>query len=176
MDELINRVLEGDNRACRQLYDRYARAMFNTALRITGNHSDAEDVLQESFLAAFSDLAKFAHRASFGAWLKQIVVHKSLGCLKKRKITFSELSEETVKLVEEEPVDEASLNYTVEKIRTALQQLPPGYRTVLSLHLLEGYDYEEVAEILDLSASTIRTQYMRGKQKLLCLIKQLPAS
>lgn len=148
--------------------------MYNTALRITNNSSDAEDVLQDAFLAAFTELNRFAHRASFGAWLRQIVVHKSIACLKRRRISFAELTDENGSIPEEDSPNETEIALTVEKIKQSLQQLPDGYRTVLTLHLLEGYDYDEVAEILGLTASTIRTQFMRGKQKLLGLIKNTP--
>lgn len=172
VDELIDRVMRGDTRACRQLYDRYSRAMYNTALRITGNRADAEDVLQEAFTAAFTQLADFAHRSSFGAWLRQITVYRSIAVLKQRRINFTALDEGSMDQADENQPDEKELNLTVEKIRAAMANLPDGYRAVLSLHLLEGYDYEEMAEILELSPSTIRTQYMRGKQKLLASLHQ----
>lgn len=172
VDELIDRVMRGDTRACRQLYDRYSRAMYNTALRITGNRADAEDVLQEAFTAAFTQLKDFAHRSSFGAWLRQITVYRSIAVLKQRRINFTALDEGSIDQADENGPDEKEINLTVEKIRAAMASLPDGYRAVLSLHLLEGYDYEEMAEILELSPSTIRTQYMRGKQKLLATLHQ----
>jgi RNA polymerase sigma-70 factor (ECF subfamily) len=172
VDELVEQVMRGDTRACRQLYDRYSRAMYNTALRITGNRADAEDVLQEAFTAAFTQIKDFAHRSSFGAWLRQITVYRSIGVLKQRKISFAALDEGSMEQEEELAPDENELNLTVERIKTAMATLPDGYRAVLSLHLLEGYDYDEMAEILDLSPSTIRTQFMRGKQKLLTTLHQ----
>jgi RNA polymerase sigma factor (sigma-70 family) len=157
--------------AYRLLYERYARAMFNTAWRLTGNRADAEDILQESFTDAFQQLSSFENKSTFGAWIKQIVVFKSIGLLKKRRLTFIQLEAEA-EPAEEERVNEDETRMTVELIRKAMSQLPDGYRAVLTLYLLEGYDQEEIAGIMGISHSTVRTQYTRGKQKLLHLLKQ----
>ena len=157
--------------AYRTLYDRYAKAMYNTALRITANRGDAEDILQDSFTDAFLQLRSFENKVSFGAWLKQIVVFKSVAFLKKRRLIFTDIEHDTVELTEENIPDEQELEFTVAGIKKAMTQLPHGYRTVLSLYLLEGYDHEEIADILHISHSTARTQYKRGKQKLLQLLQ-----
>ena len=158
--------------AYRLLYERYAKAMFNTALRITGNRADAEDVLQESFTDAFVQLRSFENKSTFGAWLKQIVVFKSITLLKKKRLSFTDLEKETEHVSDEEPMDESEIEMTVQGIKKAMNELPDGYRAVLSLYLLEGYDHEEIAEIMRISHSTVRTQYKRGKQKLLQLLKK----
>lgn len=151
------------------LYDRYARAMYNTALRISGHQADAEDILQESFADAFAQLRSFENKSTFGAWLKQIVIFKSIALLKKRKFSFTDFEAE--QWVEEDTPDETEIAFTVQSIKKAMNQLPDGYRAVLSLYLLEGYDHEEIAEIMRISHSTVRTQYIRGKQKLLQMLK-----
>ncbi len=158
--------------AYRLLYERYAKAMFNTALRIAGNRPDAEDILQEAFTDAFVQLRSFENKSTFGAWLKQIVVFKSITLLKKRRLSFTDLEKETGDVVDEEGMDESEIELTVQGIKKAMSQLPDGYRAVLSLYLLEGYDHEEIAEIMRISHSTVRTQYKRGKQKLLQLLKK----
>ena len=158
--------------AYRLLYERYAKAMFNTALRIAGNRIDAEDILQESFIDAFAQLRSFENKSTFGAWLKQIVVFKSIALLKKRRLSFTDLEKETEDLPEENTIDESEIEFTVQNIKKAMNQLPDGYRAVLSLYLLEGYDHEEIAEIMRISQSTVRTQYKRGKQKLLQILKK----
>lgn len=142
--------------------------MYNTALRIVNSAADAEDVLQEAFTDAFLQLKKFENRSTFGAWLRQIVIYKCISFLKKRKISFSELNNHAD--VAEE-ADEDAIWYTTETIREAIQELPDGYRAVLSLHLFEGYEYEEIAETLGINHITVRTQYMRAKQKLVSLLK-----
>lgn len=145
--------------------------MFNTALRIVNKVPDAEDVLQDSFIDAYTQLGSFENRSTFGAWLKQIVVFKSIALLKRRRMNF--VDPETIsELPEENEPDETEIWYTVDMIRQNVQQLPDGYRTVLSLYLFEGYDHEEISEILGVAQSTVRTQYIRAKQKLLQLLKK----
>ena len=158
--------------AYRLLYERYSKAMYNTALRITNNRADAEDILQESFIDAFIQIRSFKNKSTLGAWLKQIVVFKSIALLKKKRLSFTNLEKETEHLPEDNPADENEIEFTVESIKKAMSQLPDGYRAVLSLYLLEGYDHEEIADIMQISQSTVRTQYKRGKQKLLQLLKK----
>ena len=145
--------------------------MFNTALRIVNRAADAEDVLQDSFTDAFMQLSSFENRSTFGTWLKQIVVFKSISFLKRQRISFVDM-EVVADTPEENELDEAEIWYTVDMIKQTMQRLPDGYRTVLSLYLFEGYDHEEIAEILGVAQSTVRTQYKRAKQKLLQLLKK----
>jgi RNA polymerase sigma-70 factor (ECF subfamily) len=167
----VRQCIDGDTSAYRVLYNRYSKAMFNTALRIVNKIPDAEDVLQDSFIDAFTQLRSFEGRSTFGAWLKQIVVFKSIALLKRHRINFVEV--ETIgELPEEKELDEADTWYTVDLIKQTIQQLPDGYRTVLTLYLFEGYDHEEISEILGVAQSTVRTQYIRAKQKLLQLLKK----
>lgn len=167
----MRQCINGDTSAYRVLYDRYSKAMFNTALRIVNKAADAEDVLQDSFTDAFTQLRSFENKSTFGAWLKQIVVFKSISFLKRQRMSFVDM--ETVPdLPEENELDEAGIWYTVEMIKQTMQKLPDGYRTVLSLYLFEGYDHEEISEILGVAHSTVRTQYIRARQKLLQLLKK----
>ena len=169
-EALVQQCIDGDHAAYRLLYERYNKAMFNTALRIVSNVADAEDILQEAFIDAFHQLKSFEGRSSFGAWLKQIVIYKSIALLKKKRIDFVEM-DEAPDTADELPVNDENTWYTVDLIRQSLQQLADGYRTVLSLYLLEGYDQKEIADILNVAPSTVRTQYIRGKEKLLELLK-----
>ena len=172
-DELVERCRQGDPRGFSELYQKYSKAMYNTSLRIMNNSGDAEDVLQESFCDAFAAIGSFAYKSTFGAWLKRIVINKSINALRKRKMTIIDMEKTTIGyLPEEEVYDESGLQYKVDEIKRAVKELPNGYRTVLTLHLFEGYDQEEIADILQVSHVTVRTQYMRAKQKLLQLIKQ----
>ena len=146
--------------------------MFNTALRIVNRVADAEDVLQDSFTDAFKDLGSYENKSTFGAWLRQIVVYKSINFLKRKKLSFMDLEMAGEIADEAETIDENEIWYTTESIRQSISELPDGYRTVLTLYLLEGYDHEEISEILGIAQSTVRTQYMRAKQKLLLLLKK----
>ena len=171
-DELVKQCLDGNASAYRMLYERYNKAMFNTALRIVNKPADAEDILQDSFTDAFSQLSSFENKSTFGAWLKQIVIYKSINFLKRKRMDLVDMEMAGEIVDENETIDEAEIWYTVESIRNTMLQMPDGYRTVLSLYLLEGYDHEEIAEILGVAQSTVRTQYIRAKQKLLKLLKQ----
>ena len=172
-DELVERCKQGDPRSYGELYQKYSRAMYNTSLRIVNHTADAEDVLQESFVDAFGAIASFGYKSTFGAWLKRIVINKSINALRKRKMEIIDIEKTSVlHMQEEEGVDEEALQFKVEEVKKAVKDLPNGYRTVLSLHLFEGYDQEEIAEIMQISHATVRTQYMRAKQKLLHIIKQ----
>ena len=172
-DELVERCKQGDSRSFAELYHKYSKAMYNTSLRIVNNSGDAEDVLQESFTDAFRSLGEFHYKSTFGAWLKRIVINKSINQLRKRKMDLIDIEKTNIgHLPEEETLDEKDIQLKVEDIKRAVGLLPNGYRTVLTLYLFEGYDQEEIAEILRVSHATVRTQYMRAKQKLLSLIKQ----
>ncbi|HLX90199.1 MAG TPA: RNA polymerase sigma factor [Puia sp.] len=172
-DDLVERCKQGDARSFAQIYQKYAKAMYNTSLRIVNNTGDAEDVLQEAFIDAFGSLEAFQYKSTFGAWLKKIVINKSINQLRKRKMDLIEIEKTNVGMLpEEERMDEKEIQLKVEEVKQAVTQLPNGYRTVLTLYLFEGYDHEEIAEILRISHATVRTQYMRAKQKLLGIIKQ----
>jgi len=147
--------------------------MYNTSLRIVNHTGDAEDVLQEAFTDAFRSLEDFHYKSTFGAWLKRIVINKSINLLRKRRMDLVDIEKTNIgHLPDDEEADEEEKALKVEEIRRAVALLPNGYRTVLTLYLFEGYDQEEIAEILQVSHATVRTQYMRAKQKLLQLIKQ----
>ena len=165
----------GERGAQYQLYRLYSKAMFNVCMRVLNRAEEAEDVLQDAFLDAFTHLHQFRQQSTFGAWLKQIVVNKAISQLRSQRVKWVEL--ESLQNVENEydiedncyDADDAELN--VERIRQALRLLPGGYRVVLSLYLFEGYDHEEISGLLGISESTSRTQYMRAKQKLIEVIK-----
>ncbi len=147
--------------------------MYNTSLRIVNHTADAEDILQESFMDAFGAISSFGYKSTFGAWLKRIVINKSINALRKKKMDIVDIDKTSaVYEAEEQTYDENELKFKIEEIQKAVKELPNGYRTVLTLHLFEGYDQEEIAEILHISHATVRTQYMRAKQKLLFIIKQ----
>lgn len=172
-DELVERCKQGDQLGYSQLYQKYAKAMFNTSLRIVNSVGDAEDVLQDAFLDAFRHIETFRYNSTFGAWLKRIVINKSITLLRKRKLQLVDI--DALPLAdrsEEEQVDEAEFEYKVEELRKAIQRLPDGYRAVVSLYLVEGLPQEEIGQILNISHNTVRTQYHRAKQKLMNILKE----
>lgn len=165
-EELITRCRAGERDAFYRIYQLYVKAMYNVGFRITGREDDAEDVVQEAFTSAFSNLDSYRGEASFGAWLKRIVVNKAINVLKRRK--HEALPEDDQWDVPED-IGEDETEYhglTVERVKKAIHHLPDGYRAVLSLYLLEGYDHQEIGEILNISESTSKSQLNRAKSKL----------
>jgi RNA polymerase sigma factor (sigma-70 family) len=145
--------------------------MFNICHRIIGDREMAEDALQEAFVNAFQNLKSYQGKATFGAWLKKIVVNKAISILRKNRLDFV-LTDELPDVMEEDRMNEGELELKVERVREAIHKLPNGFRVVFSLYLLEGYDHKEIAEILGISVSTSKTQYNRAKKKLKELLKE----
>lgn len=164
-DDLIDRCRAGDQDAHYRLYEMYSRQMFNVACRITGREEDAEDALQEAFISAFNNLASYRGDATFGAWLKRIVINKAINVLKKRRHELIQDNESWDIATEDEPAAYRE-GLTVERVKKAIGELPDGYRAVLSLYLLEGYDHQEIAAIMNISESTSKSQLNRAKAKL----------
>lgn len=152
--------------------------MYNVSLRILNHEAEAEDSLQEAFLDAFNHIQSFRGQSTFGAWLKQIVVNRAINHLRGRRVEFVELDtartgdDTAPDWADSEPYDEASIAFDVERVRVAMQQLSEGYRVVLSLYLFEGYDHEEIGQILSISETTSRTQFMRGRKRLLQVLME----
>ncbi|MCK5135050.1 MAG: RNA polymerase sigma factor [Bacteroidales bacterium] len=168
--QLIWACKRGDQKAQFEIYRLYHVAMYNTTLRIVGDPDDAEDVMQEAFLKAFTKLKTYRGEVSFGAWLKRIMINKALDFLrlKRERISLDEVGE--IEESQDDPPEMMETEYMAETIKRAIYSLPEGYRIVLSLILLEGYDHEEVSGILNISNATSRTQYHRAKKKLLELL------
>ena len=162
--EIIDRCRQGDRNAHYQLYKLYSKSMYNIGYRIVNNEAEAEDVLQEAFISAFRSLEHYRGDATFGSWLKRIVVNKAINVLKTRKM--EQLPEADDFDVPEETWNEEEFPFSVDQVKQAIEHLPDGYRSVLSLYLLEGYDHSEIAEILGISESTSKSQFNRSKKKL----------
>jgi RNA polymerase sigma factor (sigma-70 family) len=157
----------GDRSAQHQLYESYSRAMYNICLRMLGNSFDAEDVLQNSFVDVFTKIDSFRSESTLGAWIKRIVINNCINHLKRKRIYFEEISERHDEAADNpgmDTLDDRSLD--VRRIKRAMAELPDGYRVVFSLYLLEGYDHKEIAEILNISESTSKSQYSRAKSKI----------
>ena len=167
---LIEQCKEGNRKAQYQLYNLYAKQMLNISLRIVANQMEAEDVLQESFIAAFTKLKSFRGESSFGSWLKRIVINRSLNIVRKKKEYFAEINEETMGQ-EEEQTDENESQYTVKDIHQAMQKLPDGYRVIFSLYMFEDMSHAEIAEQLNISINTSKSQLSRARRKTKELIK-----
>jgi RNA polymerase sigma factor (sigma-70 family) len=175
--ELIENCRKGDRKAQFELYRLYYKAMYNTCLRIVSRSAEAEDIMQEAFLSAFRKIETYKGDVSFGAWLKRIVINKSIDALRQRKIRLEDITEaepdeareNTIDFV---PDDNQPIEMMIKQIKDAIHELPPGYQVVLTLALIEGYDHEEIAQILSVSESTSRSQLMRARKKLVEIINR----
>ena len=128
--------------------------------------------MQESFLKAFEKINFYKGEVSFGAWLKRIVINHSLDELRRRKLETNSIEDSVYEIKEEEKInDDEEITVKVEEVKDEIQKLPDGYRIVLSLYLIEGYDHDEISEILDINSSTSRSQYARAKKKLIECLK-----
>jgi RNA polymerase sigma factor (sigma-70 family) len=159
---LIEECRKGNSKAQFTLYNQYSKAMYNLAYRILNNREDAEDILQETFVECFRNLSSFRFESTFGAWLKKILVNKCINQLKKKKIDMT-LCENLPENIHEE---ETEVVYDTGKIFKGIEMLPDGYRIILTLYLLEGYDHAEISQILGITESTSKSQYSRAKEKL----------
>ncbi|MEI6047754.1 MAG: RNA polymerase sigma factor [Bacteroidota bacterium] len=159
---IIEECRKGNRKAQFRLYNLYSKAMYNLAYRILKNREDAEDIVQEAFVECFRNLDSFRFESTFGAWLKKILVNKSINHIKKKKIDLT-FPENLPNIVYEE---DDEITYDTGKIFKGIEMLPDGYRIILTLYLLEGYDHFEISQILDVSESTSKSQYSRAKAKL----------
>ena len=157
----INRCLKGDKVAFREFYDLYSRAMLNASIRIVGSQEEAEDILQESFIVAFQKLKDIRSDAEFGGFLKKVVVNRSIDLVRKKKLDLTSLE-----IVTDTYDDEPDVNYDVNILADCISDLPSGFRIVLTLYLFEDYSHREIAEFLNISEGTSKSQYNRARQKL----------
>lgn len=171
--EIIEKCKANNRQAQMQLYNQYCQGMYIVARRFVKHDAEAEDVVQEAFIKAFSKLDQYQAEVTFGAWLKRIVINTSIDMLKARKHQLVEL--ETVHLsVVDTDDDNWLVDDTVEvkDIKEAISSLAEKYRLILTLYLLEGYDHQEISGILQITEISSRTLLYRGKLQLQELLKQ----
>ncbi|AXT58600.1 RNA polymerase sigma factor [Aquimarina sp. MMG015] len=142
--------------------------MYNVSMRIVSIREDAEDIIQDSFVDAFKNLTSFRYESTFGSWLKRIVINKSINHLKLKKIPITPIDKHEYHITEE--VKESINTRDIEKIKKGITKLPDGYKQIINLYLIEGYDHIEISEILEISSSTSKSQYHRAKKKLIQII------
>lgn len=164
--QLVAACKNGDRRAYGELYNAFSRGMYNICLRMMGNPEEAKDMLQEGFVEAFRKLGSFRNESTFGAWLKRIMINRCINELEKRRIEWvSDHEDYTHQLPDiSDAPDEEKLMLSVERVKRAMNELPEGARVIFSLYLIEGYDHTEIADILSISESTSKTQFMRARQ------------
>ncbi|CAM3316827.1 RNA polymerase sigma factor [Zobellia roscoffensis] len=170
IDALLQLCLDGKQSAQLEVYNRYYKAMYNTAVRIVKTRDEAEDVMQESFLNAFTKLHTFKGEVAFGSWLKRIVINNSIYHYRKQQKKNEVALEDVLYKVEDNEIGVADSHAFTEpkaqKVMETMKQLKDNYRISLTLHLIEGYDYEEICEIMNISYSNCRTTISRAKESL----------
>ena len=165
--DIIEKCKQNDRKAQLKLYNQYCNGMLIVAQRFISNTMEAEDVVQESFIRAFTKLEQYKAEVSFGAWLKRIVINKSIDLLKSKKQRLVDIDDMQLKIVDDEN-DDWTVDYdvNVEDVKLAIEELPEKYKYVVMLYLVEGYDHQEISEILNISHVASRAQLSRGKKKL----------
>ena len=171
--QLIEACKQNDRRAQLKLYNKYCNGMFYVAQRFIKDSFEAEDAMQEAFVKAFQKLHQFTGEVSFGAWLKKIVINKCLDKLKANKLQTLAINEQVLGTVEEDDNWAVDDCISIEIVKLKMEELPEKYKYPLMLYLLEGYDHEEIAEILGVSKVASRTLVHRGKKKLQEELKDL---
>lgn len=164
--EIVENCQNGDRHAQYELYHLYCKGMYNVCLRMLKDPMEAEDLLQRSFIDVFGKLHTFRFESSVGAWIKRIVVNNCINHLKKRRIKLTELEEHHTGIPFQPAEEENDFPLSVETVKQAIEELPDGYRVVLTLYLIDGFDHEEISEVLGISVSTSKSQYSRARRKL----------
>jgi len=168
---IVKRCLQGDQKAQRQLYQTYANKMFAVCLRYGSGRQDAEDILQEGFIKVFKNLERFQFKGSFEGWVRRIIVNSAIEHYRKNlKWKYTEDAQE-VNIASKEIGVIQALN--ADDLMKLVQKLPVGYRTVFNLFVIEGYAHQEIAEMLDVSESTSKTQLFKARAALKVMIEQL---
>lgn len=160
---LIDGSKNGDRKAQKALFDLYNKAMYNIGVRLLGNTDDAADITQETFIDVFTKIDQFQGVSTIGAWIKQIMINKSINHLNRRKVHFS--LDENDQLEQEETLDDDREQLMFE-LNKSILTLPEGCRVLFTLYYFEGYDHEEIASILGISKSTSKSQLSRAKMLL----------
>lgn len=166
--DIVEKCKQNDRKAQLKLYNQYCDGMFTVAMRFVKDTMEAEDIVQEAFIKAFAKLHQYKAEVTFGAWLKRIVINKSIDLLKSKKQQMLELDEVHLKVIDSNYEDEWLVDdaITLSEVKKAIQKLPDKYQYVVMLFLIEGYDHQEIAEILNITEVASRTQLSRGKAKL----------
>lgn len=168
---IVKRCLQGDQQAQKQLYQTYADKMFAVCLRYGSGRQDAEDILQEGFIKVFKNLERFQFKGSFEGWIRRIIVNSAIEHYRKNlKWKYTEDAQE-VNIASKEIGVIQTLN--ANDLMKLVQKLPIGYRTVFNLFVIEGYGHQEIAEMLDVSESTSKTQLFKARAALKVMITQL---
>ncbi|PIB26967.1 RNA polymerase sigma factor [Maribacter sp. 4G9] len=164
--DILEKCKANDRSAQLKLYRQYCDGMYCVAMRFLKNADDAEDVLQEAFIKAFQKMHQYKGEVTFGAWLKRIVVNKCIDFLKSKKEHTISLDETYMKPVDEDDDWKVDGHIDLDEVKEAIGQLPNKYKYVVMMYLIEGFDHQEISEVLQISETACRTRLLRGKGQL----------
>lgn len=164
-NKLVQSCLANNRQAQRQVYNKYKQPMFRLCSRYANDRMEAEDMLQVAFIKVFKGLHSWQGKGSLGAWIRTIVLRTAIEYMRKHESWKKERSLELVAELGSREVDVMS-KMGMDEILALLARLPAGYRTVFNLYAIEGYKHYEIGELLNISESTSKTQYMRAKKLL----------
>ena len=169
--KIVEDCKENDAKAQMRLYDMYCDAMFIIAKRYVKDSFTAEDLMQDAFIKVFKNIQSFKGEVTIGAWIKKIMINQCLDYLKKKRIELVSIEEKELNVADEDDWT-VKEEVNVQTITMAINSLPEKYKVVLNLYLLEGYDHQEIAQVLNITEVNSRSQLMRGKNKLKSQLKQ----
>jgi len=175
--ELIERAKQGDAQAFQALYDKHKRRVYSLCLRMTANTAEAEDLTQEAFLQLYRKIATFRGESAFSTWLHRLSVNVVLMQLRKKSLPVVSL-EESTQGEEDTPkkdfgAEDLALAGSIDRLQLqkAVDDLPPGYRTIFVLHDIEGYEHNEIATLVGCSIGNSKSQLHKARMKLRDLLK-----
>ncbi len=176
--QAIERAKQGDTEAFQALYDRHKRRVYSLCLRMTANTAEAEDLTQEAFLQLYRKIATFRGESAFSTWLHRLSVNVVLMHLRKKSLPVVSLEETTQGGEEDTPkkdfgADDLALAGSIDRLRLqkAVDDLPPGYRTIFVLHDVEGYEHNEIATLVGCSIGNSKSQLHKARMKLRDMLK-----
>jgi RNA polymerase sigma factor (sigma-70 family) len=164
--ELINRCQQQDRVAQKWLYDRYSAKMFSVCRRYVPRREDAEDVLIEAFFKIFENMNAFRYTGSFEGWMRRIVVNEALMFLRKNRLLTVEPDASELNTLEMSVQIGVEQQMAAQEILKLLEKLPTGYRTIFNLYVIEGFKHQEIADMLNISINTSKSQLILAKDRL----------
>ncbi len=171
-EQLIEGCVKGDRVAQKKLYEKYAGKMMGVCLRYADSHDDATDILQDGFIKVFDKLSSYEQKGSFEGWIRRIVVNTALDHLRKNKHMRFSVDIDEAEYLAPSDNDDAFSRLATEDLLNILQKIPSGYRAVFNMYVIEGYSHKEIADELDISVNTSKSQFSRAKAFLRNIVEQ----
>lgn len=164
-NNLLEQCKKGDRAAQTQLFKLYSPLMLGICLRYAKNRHEAEDVMQEGFIKIFSNIQKFRDEGSFEGWMKRIMVNTSLNHYYKAKKTISDKNFDDIREIEIEALDDdlPKIRFSQKEMLNAIRQLPDGYKQIFNMYVFEKYKHREIAELLNISVNTSKSQLSKAR-------------